>query len=481
MKETKNPRRSLLRRILIWSGAAFGLLLLVAAGMVAYSVNGLLHVFGTSAAAQVCAGRFISGRSLEAVWQQSFRTEGTRGWLYRQLDIEISEADGTVVVTSWGARRAIAQRVEGRGCVVLPPGSELPAGLPPGQVAALRSDTGPALRWATRAALTVDIDAAALDAAVEELFARPEELAHSLLIYRDGELLREVYRGAVGPGIPSDSWSLGKTLVGTLTGVLIAQGRLSLDEAVTLAQWPEPNDPRRAITVRNLLNMSSGLDFSTKFQLWPVFIQSDHSLVYTNLPDVAAFAADRPLAHAPGSFGTYSNADTLLLLEFIRQKLNLDQAGVIALLRQEVLTPLGMDDLVLSTDFVGLPIITGYDYASARSWAQLGLLYAQDGVWNGRRLLPEGWVDFARTPAPGYPSEAYGAQVWLNRHGWYTAPREVLVMSGAGDQIVLVDPEQRLVVVRMGHANRAHSAEATLNEVLAGIYAAIGAPLSPTP
>jgi len=479
MTDTRRPRRSLLHRIVKWTAIVVGVLLLIAAGMVAYSFNNLLHVFANSVAAQVCAGRFITGRTEAAVRSDTFRTEEIRGWLYDQIDVEISEADGTVVATTWGARRVVAQRVKDRGCVLLPPGSDLPSGLPKGEIAALPPPATPELRWATKAPLPVDMDGAILDAAVEEFFVRPEELTHSLLVYRDGKLLREVYRGNVGPGIASESWSLGKSIAGSFAAVLIQQGRLSLDEPILLSQWPAADDPRRRITVRHLLNMSSGLDFSTEFQLYPVFIQSDHNLVYTNLPDLAGFAADRPLAHEPGTFGTYSNADTLLLMEFIRQKFDLDHAGLIALLRQQLLDPLGMDDVVLSTDYVGLPVITGYDYASARSWGQLGLLYAQDGVWNGARLLPEGWVDFARTPAPGYPDAAYGAQVWLNRHGWYAAPREVLVMAGAGDQVVLVDPERRLVIVRMGHTNRAYSAEATLNQVLAAIYASMGITVEP--
>lgn len=168
--------------------------------------------------------------------------------------------------------------------------------------------------------------------------------------------------------MPSESWSLGKTLVGALTGSLILEGTLGLDEPISISQWPDVSDPRRKIKIRDLLQMAGGRDFSTEPRFLPWFKQSDHGLIYTNIPDVVAFSVNRALARQPGTLGNYNNADVLLLVEHTRQKLKLSHRGLRDLIHQRVLEPLDMNSVRLSTDYTGTPVITGYVYGSARDW-----------------------------------------------------------------------------------------------------------------
>lgn len=168
----------------------------------------------------------------------------------------------------------------------------------------------------------------------------------------------------------------------------------------------------------------------------------------------------------PGKFGNYNNADPLLMLEFIRQKLKLDYNGLRALLREKVLQPLGMDGIVISTDPNGLPLITGYIYGPARAWGNLGVLYANDGRLGDAQFLAPGFVDFAATPAPHYPYQAYGGMIWLNRAGFYSFPKEALVMSGAGDQVVVVLRKEKVVIVRIGHRGKSESTFRTMDDSL---------------
>lgn len=450
------------------SGALYGGAWLVTAHRIS-------DVFANTTAAQMCAGLFISGRTQEAVFEQSFQKKPPRDRIYADLAIDVDRVAGRVTVDGSLIEPVTAVYAGRRGCVLLPDGeagdglAQKPPALPP---ASDHSDAS-AIRWATRKVLAEDIDAAKLDAAIEANFADPSHYTHSFLVYHRGALIREAYRGHAGPTVSSESWSLGKTLIGALAGRLILEGALSLDEPIAISHWPDAADPRRAIRVRDLLNMASGLDFSTEAEFFPVFNQSDHGLIYTNLRDIVAFSADRPLTRSPGEQGNYNNADVLLLMEHIRQKLGLSHEDLVALIRRKVLAPLGMMSVRLSTDFAGNPVITGYVYGSARDWGKLALAYAGRGESDGYRLFSEDFFAFIRQPSPNYPEEAYGGMIWLNRHGYYGAPRDALVMSGAGDQVAVILPDAGIVIVRMGHLNKSDTMPFVFNDSLQKIIAAL--------
>lgn len=435
---------------------------LIYGGMFALSVSRLQHIFASSNAAQLCAGLFISGRSAGEVDAQSIMKTGFRKRIYDSFTIGIDRARGMVTVD--GALIApIAAVFQGeQGCVLQPAWSAKPKQT----MAPIQRRRIDKFTVVTRADLPDDI-AAELDAEIAKNFADPAHATHAILVYKDGVLLREAYAAGGGPDFRAESWSLGKTLVGTLVGKLIAEGKLSLDEPISISQWPA-GDPRRSILVRHAMGMAGGLRFTTAYETFPVFKQSDHGLIYTDLPDVVRFVTDRPAEHAPGARGNYNNADPLLLLEHIRQKLNLTNDGLRALIREKVFNPLGMD-VVLSTDPKGFPIITGYVYGTARSWGALGVLYANDGRLHGKPFLAPGFVAFAGTPSPNYPNKAYGGMLWLNNHAWYKLPKDAMVMAGAGDQVVAVLPRDKIVLVRMGHRNKASDTFKVFDESFAKI------------
>jgi CubicO group peptidase (beta-lactamase class C family) len=467
-----------MRRTLRLIGWGMGLLVLLVALAFGVSASRLLHVFASTNAAQLCAGIFLSGRSRAEVEAQSLVRRGVRQRIQDALTTAIDEPGRSVSVDSLLTRPVRAVAVPGRGCVLLPPGTDLAeahrilapvAAVPPFAPAAPLPAAGPG----------PDVDQARLAAAIERNFADPAHLTHSFLVLRDGRVLGERYALGGGPDRPLESWSLGKTLVGVLAGVLATEGRLSLDEPLALPDWPQADDPRRRITVRNALNMAGRLAFTTEARFWPVFRQSDHGLVYTNLPDLHRFAADRPAAGPPGSHGEYNNADPYLVMEHARAKLGLGPEALAALVHDRVLRPAGMGGVVLSTDFAGHPAITGYVLGTARDWARLGLLLANGGELDGRRILDASFVDFMRTPSPGYPEGAYGGAVWLNPHGFYRVPGDAIVLSGAGDQVVLILPRERLVIVRMGHLAKSADAFDAFNASLPEIVAAAGGRRAP--
>ena len=136
---------------------------------------------------------------------------------------------------------------------------------------------------------------------------------------------------------------------------------------------------------------------------------------------------------------------------------------------------IGIRRQVLEPDPWGNFLLSGYDYGTARNWARIGMLYLQDGMWDGTRLLPEGFTTFVRTPAPAWQRKEYGAQFWVNGEGQWNLPRDAYFMSGAGGQHTFVVPSHDLVVVRMGHQRGAAVGARLLNRSLAALVAAIDA------
>jgi len=472
VEETPQRKRSSVLRRVGWAVLLIVLVCVLAAGgTLLLSFSRVFQALASTGAMSMCAGVFITGRSQEEVAQQTFSYEPPREKFYSRIEFVIDRENRRVTARAPLIADIHAVLMDDRGCVLLPPGvRDMP---PPSKDAAAKAERYQEMTVVTREEVPTGVDGERMDRAIATLFERPEHRTHSFLVYHRGRLIREVYAQGGGPAVPSESWSFGKTLVGALVGSLIESGDLSLDERVTLDLWPE-GDPRRDIRVRDMLGMAGGLAMSNVTRFYPIFLLSEHARVYDNVGDVTKYCAERPLAHTPGEAGDYNNADPILLLAYIRQKLSLDAKGLRDLLRARVLKPLGMDTIIMSTDYQGMPVITGYVYGSARDWAKLGLLYAQNGSFNGVRIFSEDYARFSGEPAKGYPGGAYGAMLWLNRARYYSAPDHVMIISGSGDQIVMVDRVNELVLVRMGHTGKTRDTFLTMNPALREIYAAFG-------
>lgn len=312
--------------------------------------------------------------------------------------------------------------------------------------------------------------------AVDAAFADPDACTAAFVVVHEGDLIAERYAPGFGPESQLESWSMGKSITATFVGLLVQAGLLDLDEPAPVAAWQEPGDPRGAIRLRDLMRMSSGLRFSgtdDPRSLWEYGVP-DHTLVYSEAIDVFAFSTSRPVEHPPDSVGRYRNCDPLTLGSIV-QRIVEERLGEPYLTwpQRALFDRIGVRRQVLEVDAWGHFILTGFDYGTARNWARLGLLYLQDGAWEGTRLLPEGFVDFVRTPAPAWERPEYGAQFWLNRPGTYRLPRDAYYMGGAGEQRVFVVPSLDLVVVRQGHRRGAERAAEAVNRALERIVAAV--------
>lgn len=268
----------------------------------------------------------------------------------------------------------------------------------------------------------------------------------AVLVVREGRIVYERY----GEGLTADStfpsWSKAKSMTHALAGLLVSDGLLDIHAPADVPEWRTPADPRGAITLDQLLRMSSGLKFTEEYG--PDMPSDVIAMLFgEGQGDVAAFAAGFPLAHAPDTVMAYSSGTTNIISRALARTLGQHGPEFEAFMRARLFEPLGMTSPVPKFDDAGTFIGSSFCFCTARDFARFGLLYLRDGVWDGERLLPEGWVDHARTrtPAAHDDAEPYGAQWWLGLGG----PGSFSA-NGYDGQYTLVIPDLDVVMVRHG-------------------------------
>ena len=288
-------------------------------------------------------------------------------------------------------------------------------------------------------------------------FAEPDRPPYrwttAVVVVHDGHVIAERYAPGYGIDTPLLGYSATKSVTSALVGILVRQGRLAVEQPAPVAAWSDANDPRRGITVDQLLRMTSGLALDeTQSPFNPVA-----RMLYLER-DMAGFAESAGLEAKPGSTWNYTSGNTLVLSRIIRDAAGGHAADVLRFAHRELFDPLGMRNVTLEIDATGTPVGSTYMLAPARAWARLGMLYLNDGVVGGRQILPEGWVRYSSTPTL---ETGYGAGFWTNRVTgnipWSSvpwsipgAPRDAFFARGLLGQYVVVIPSERLVVARFG-------------------------------
>lgn len=339
------------------------------------------------------------------------------------------------------------------GCAQLPTGADLAAvaRLPRLAVAApAATDAQPWPMGDAKAETRLPRAAAArLDAALAAAFDRAVYGKNSettaVLVVKDGRIVGERYRAGYDRHTPQRTWSAAKSLTGTLIGVAAQQQLIDLKQPAPIPEWQAPGDPRAAITTENLLHMASGL--------WSEAAGNRTDDVYFGGTSVTEKVTGMPLEAAPGTRWLYANNDTLLAARALRHVLG-DGDRALAFPFTDLLWKIGMRRTFPETDWQGNFILSSQVWTTARDLARLALLYQNDGVWAGERLLPEGWARYVATPAPAQPvgragGEGYGAQFWLLA-GVEGLPADAYAMQGNRGQYVVIVPSEKLVVVRRG-------------------------------
>jgi CubicO group peptidase (beta-lactamase class C family) len=343
------------------------------------------------------------------------------------------------------------------GCLVLHGESPAAVSLPPHvpAPALLPEIAGPDVVEPAQPALKQ-----ALDRAFAENATPPYRNTKAVVVVQGGRVIAERYAPGYGIDTQVIGWSATKSVTNALIGILVRQGRLSVEGPAPIAAWTDPKDPRRAISIDNLLRMNSGLDIGDSLTAKASSAFDPSAYMVFGVRDMAAFAEKAPLKATPGSEWNYTNGNTILLSRIIRDKTGGDAASVLEFARRELFDKLGMRHVTLEFDATGTPIGSSHMLASTRDWARFGLLYLNDGTAGGERLLPPGWVDYSAAPTPGSERFGYAAGFWTNRgdgegQRYRIArglPADAFFARGAIGQYVIVVPSQGLVVARFGSA-----------------------------
>ena len=450
--------------------AALGLILALVGGPLAqaqqqddfdyFQANRLMIRNGVQAVL-MCNGLFTSGRSLEQVFRQELAylkhaVGSAEGGNYR-VDRERRAVRIGGGIHGPAIRAAFRP---GIGCVVMAPDHEFADidSLPSQTLAAPQGDPA-SIPWPMGdlledSPLSEDIDAGALQAASDWAFDRPtaEQDTLSLLVVHDGKIIHERYAPGVTMATRTRTWSTAKSIAATLIGILVDRGDLALDDPLDVDWLPElrspETDPRSAITLRHVLNMSSGLYPVDSFGME---YATGSGLAYWAGASSSEGARRRGLVREPGSFWDYENYDTLLAVNAMKKALGNDRT-YLEFPRRALLDRLGMRNTLLSTDRFGDFILSSQVYTNARDLARFGMLYAQRGRWQGEQVISRRWIKFVRTPAPASEPHGnhYGGQWWLVPTDRNDVPSDAYATAGNRGQYVIVVPSHDLVIVRRG-------------------------------
>lgn len=451
--------------------ATFTLILLAALAWGLLHLSNVLGAASGFSAKSICSGYFLSGMPGQLTVEQVLVPASP---LLANVSFEIDTEKRTVDAQIFGFSRRRAEFNPGTGCTLLREGRDSLDRLL--EVAESQAPD-PALPWPQGLAPAPDSDN--LTPVLEAAFAEPgphyARNTKAIVVIHHGRLVAEKYATGINAETPLPGWSMTKSVINLLIGVLVREGRLSVMQTAPVPAWHEDvADPRSEITIDELLRMSSGLEFNEDYSIYGDVIR-----MLSVEPDAAGFAASKPLVAEPGTRWSYSSGTSNILAGIIRQTVGGYLQEYYDFTQHGLFLPLGIHTATMETDNNGTFIGSSYMYASARDWARLGQLCLQDGVWNGRRLLPEGWIGYSTAPTRNNPLRNYGAHFWLNadpednrrQRTWPTLPADAYSMNGFQGQRVIVIPSQDMVVVRLGFSG---GPDRGIEALAAGLIRALG-------
>lgn len=401
------------------------------------------------AAHTICSQTFVAGRLPNTIYNDYVSHIDGIDVVSGLMRYKVDDNQQQVAVSLAGTATSRAVHTQGRGCTVLNSG-ELPARLPH-LARPYANDPFDAPNTVIRA------EDARLAAAIDQAFSEPEQgpqqhVQAIVIVYR-GQIIAERYAKDVGPETPMLSWSIAKSVTNAMIGILVRERRVSPADPAPVAAWSSPDDPRHKITIDQLLRQTSGQPFGSANN---GFDRATNMLFLE--PDTAAVAANTRFPHHPGEVWSYTDGNYAILSGVIRDMVGGDAQSVAKFAHDELFAPLGMRSVVLEFDEAGSPMGAAFMLASARDWARFGYLFLNDGVTaDGRKVLPDGWVDYSRSPTL-QSDLGYGAGFWTNsgdsrgarvRRSW-GAPVDSFFANGNFGQTILIIPSEDLVIARFG-------------------------------
>lgn len=268
--------------------------------------------------------------------------------------------------------------------------------------------------------------------------------AFAFIVTHRGIPVAEAYKSGMNRDTRLLSWSVAKSVTNALVGLAVKDGIMDIKNSDLLEEWS--GDDRKNITIENLMHMQSGLEWNEDYGN-----RSDVTVMLHCMPDFAEYAYSMPLEYEPGSHWYYSSGSTNILSYILRQCFE-DDDEYYSYPHEKLFYKIGITDAIFETDESGTLVGSSYLYMTARDYARFALLYLNDGIFNGERILPEGWVDYTVSPAPASGGE-YGSFFWLNTNGYIeSAPGEMFMCRGHDGQRIFILPSHDLAVVVLGYS-----------------------------
>lgn len=404
-------------------------------------------------AKQVCTCVFVSGRNTADI-----DTTEMGEYPFNLAKYEVNYEDSSVTATVWGMAKRKAIYRKGIGCTLINDIDEqqlrsqvfnIPS--PPVHPDTMLWPYGDNLPDTIPSIINKDDLQAVVDEAFTEPYPGKKQRTRAVVVLYDGQLVAEQY----APGYSKDTkmygWSMAKSFTAALIGTLVKQNKLNVQQPAPVPEWNSAIDPRHTITLENLLQQTTGLDFLEDYSK-----ASDVTNMLYKKGDMAAFTAGHSLAYTPGTMFNYSSGNSNILARIIRQTVGeKDYAGYPF---TALFYKLNMYNTLFEPDASGTYVGSSYINATARDYARFGLLYYTDGVWNGERILPEGWVQQTAVAPAANKKKNYGYQFWLNgfendtttQRYYPDVPADMYYCDGYAYQFVYIIPSKKLVVVRLG-------------------------------
>ena len=429
-------------------------LILIALAYSIYYVSQALPILSGYGAKNVCSCVMVGGRDLQSVLENELSSSPLK---YGTYSVDFTDSSATGTVLGFAKQRAIYRK--GLGCTLIEELTEeeirnqkinLPI------VVLQNSDTIP---W-PQGNLSSDSIPAGVDigklnlvvsAAFDEPGPKPLRRTRAILVAYNGKIIAEKY----AEGFTKDSrqlgWSMTKSLTNAMVGILVKQGKLNINDPAPIESWK--SDARNKITLNDLMHMSSGLDWVEDYSG-----PSGATNMLFKKKDMGVYAATVPAKEEPGKVFYYSSGTTNIISRIIRDKIG--DEHYYRFPYEELFYKLGIHSMVIEPDAGGTFVGSSYSFATARDWARFGLLYLNDGVWNGERILPEGWVTYSYTPASGAQLGEYGAQFWLNagakgnseKRIYPSVSTDLYWADGFEGQNVFILPSKKLVIVKLSQS-----------------------------
>lgn len=448
------------------AGLVFFVLLLSGIGYFLTQLAPIIAGFGAKA---MCSCVYVGERS-----EQNVLNEELSRFPLSLGSASINPADSSATGTVWGVVNAKAIYRKGWGCTLVRGNSEEQIREDGKKLSVVKPVLSDTVLWPNGSMVDFQQNPT-LEKAIDWAFQEPDPEAlkntRAVLVVQDGKIIAERYADGYHTTSKHIGWSISKSITATLIGILVHQNKMDIYELAPIPQWADENDPRHAITTDHLLRMSSGLYWEEDYTK-----SSPVTKMLYEKASMGEYSANQELEKEPDTEWKYSSGTSNIISYQIRVLLGDD--AYYQFPYETLFTPLGIRTALFEADASGTYSGSSYMWASARDWARLGQFLINDGVWNGERLLPEGWVDYVSTPTAGADKGQYGAHFWLNA-GDKDDPKnrrmpdvgtDVFMMNGYDGQRIYMVPSKNAVVVRMGKSKKG---DFDFNAFLSGVIAVL--------